>query len=88
MSVRERSPERPHRRARRVVAILAAAVVAAWCGAVTGCQKRLFPLDSPRTQYDLYDRLRNRYRPQQIEDEFGQPQPALRERLGKTTLSG
>ena len=52
-----------------------------------GCQKRLFPVDAPRTQYDLHDRIRNRYRPQNVEDEFGRPQPAQRERLGKTNLS-
>ena len=46
-----------------------------------GCQKVLFPENEPITQFDLYDRLRNRYVPMEEPDPFGTPRPALRARL-------
>jgi len=46
-----------------------------------GCQRTLFPKSSPRTQFDNYDIMRNRYTPLEKPDVFGNPQPALRERL-------
>lgn len=50
----------------------------------TGCQRALFKKDLPRTQFEAYDRMRNRFVPLEEPDVFGNPQPALRARLGKT----
>jgi len=50
---------------------------------LAGCQRGLFPENSPRTQFDTYDRMRNRYTPLEEPDVFGNPQPALRARLGR-----
>jgi len=46
-----------------------------------GCAKSLFPPDAPRTQFELHDRIHNRYTPTTVPDVFGNPQPALRARL-------
>jgi hypothetical protein len=46
-----------------------------------GCQRALFPESAPRTQFETYDRMRQRYVPTEETDVFGNPQPALRERL-------
>ena len=46
-----------------------------------GCQKILFNPDDPRTQFEVHDRMRQRYIPLEEQDVFGQPQPALRARL-------
>lgn len=64
-------------------AALFAALV--FCGAsgMLGCQKSPFVADTPRTQFELHDRLHNRYVPLEEPDEFGTPQPALRARLGR-----
>lgn len=55
-------------------------LLAAAFGAV-GCEKPLFPENMPRTQYERYDRLRNRYVPTEQINAFGGSEPALRERL-------
>lgn len=47
----------------------------------TGCIKPLFPVDTPRTQFETYDRMRSRYVPLEEPDVFGVPRPALRARL-------
>jgi hypothetical protein len=47
-----------------------------------GCQKQLFPDKKVRTQFETHDRLRQSGTPTQEPDVFGQPQPALRARLG------
>lgn len=49
-----------------------------------GCQRALFPESSPRTQFETYDRMRQRYVPTEEPDVFGNPQPALRERLTRS----
>ncbi len=49
---------------------------------VLGCRKPLFSPSEDRSQFDRYDRVRNRYEPQYIEDEFGRREPNLRGRLG------
>jgi hypothetical protein len=54
--------------------------------ALAGCQRSLFPKNAPRTQYETYDRMRNRYTPLEEMDVFGQPRPALRARLSPQTL--
>jgi hypothetical protein len=46
-----------------------------------GCQKALFPKDEPRTQFDAHDRVTGYSPPLEVHDVFGNPQPALRERL-------
>lgn len=64
------------------------ALVAAACLAVPmlgGCVRSLFPSDLPRTQFETYDNMRQRYVPLEEPDVFGTPQPALRARLGPQT---
>jgi hypothetical protein len=56
-------------------------VAAAIACSVGGCQKPLFPENSPRSQFEVYDTLRLQNQPLEIPDEFGNPQPALRARL-------
>ncbi|MHC4429656.1 MAG: hypothetical protein ACYS0D_13785 [Planctomycetota bacterium] len=48
---------------------------------IAGCQRPLFPADSPRTQFELQDQIRGRNVPLEEPDPFGRPQPALRARL-------
>lgn len=48
-----------------------------------GCHRSLFPSNTPRTQYETYDRMRSRYVPLEEPDVFGNPQPALRSRLSQ-----
>ena len=63
------------------VRMLAMAVGIAGCVGSTGCQKVLFDAKDPRTQFEVHDRMRQRYIPLEEEDVFGNPQPALRARL-------
>ncbi len=58
-----------------------ASVVLALLLPISGCQKALFPKDEPRTQFDLHDRTTGYSPPLEHYDVFGNPQPALRERL-------
>lgn len=73
--------KQPHRFS---IGRLAAAVgfIGLALGAV-GCQRALFPQDLPRTQFETYDKMRQRYVPLEEPDVFGTPQPALRARLGQ-----
>ena len=48
-----------------------------------GCQRALFPEDNPRTRFETYDLMRQRYVPLEAPDVFGEPKPALRARLGR-----
>ena len=48
---------------------------------VGGCQQALFPKNTPRTQFEVHERMRNPYIQLEEPDEFGKPQPALRTRL-------
>jgi len=68
--------------AMRVLAIVSLFVTAT--SLLGGCQKALFPKDAPRTQFETYDRMRNRYAPLEEPDVFGNPQPALRSRLSQS----
>ena len=61
-----------------VAGLLLAAVVGA---CLAGCQKALFPKDEPRTQFETTDRMRGGFVPLEEPDVFGNPQPALRQRL-------
>ncbi len=47
----------------------------------TGCQQALFMERDTRTQFETYDRMRQRYVPSDVPDVFGNPKPALRARL-------
>lgn len=60
---------------------LATFSLAAAAMALAGCQDVLFPADAPRTQFEVYDRMRNQYSAPKQADVFGRPQPALRDRL-------
>lgn len=71
-----RRPARPLTFA--VLSLLALATV------VTGCQRSLFSGEDDRTQFESYNRVRQRYVPLEEQDVFGQPQPALRARLTQT----
>jgi len=51
--------------------------------ALGGCQRALFARDAPRTQFETYDVMRNRYRPLEEPDVFGNPRPALRARRSR-----
>lgn len=46
-----------------------------------GCQQQLFPEDLPRTQYERFDRVRGTYTPSERVGPYGDPVPALRQRL-------
>jgi len=50
-------------------------------GLLSGCDKPLFPERLPRTQYERADRLRGEFAPQQRRGRYGDPEPALRDRL-------
>lgn len=52
--------------------------------ALTGCQRSLFTGETDRTQFDSYDRVRQRYVPIEEQDVFGHSRPALRARLTRT----
>jgi hypothetical protein len=65
--------------------LLAAGVTAVAAASLGGCYKPLFPADSPRNQFETYDRLRQRYVPLEEPDVFGNPRPALRARLTTPT---
>jgi hypothetical protein len=56
---------------------MAAALLAA------GCHRALFTSKEPRTQFETYDVMRQRYVPLEEPDVFGNPQPALRARLSR-----
>ena len=49
--------------------------------ALAGCQKELFPENQPRTQFEAYEIMRQRYVPVEEPDVFGTPRPAIRARL-------
>lgn len=63
---------------RRPILMACLLVVAA---GLCGCQRTLFRQNMARTQYERYDRIRNRFTPLEEPDVFGNPQPALRARL-------
>lgn len=49
---------------------------------ICGCRKTLFPKNEERTQFDAYNRMRHGPQITEKNDPFGNPEPALRERLG------
>jgi len=46
-----------------------------------GCSRPLFPENLPRTQYERFDRVRGTYAPSERQGQYGDPVPALRDRL-------
>lgn len=69
---------------RRTGRVAAVATVGSVLGTMFGgCVKPLFPEDTPRTQFETYDRMRSRFVPLEEPDVFGTPRPALRARLGQ-----
>ncbi len=69
---------RPHACRTALVGLL----LATGSGALlAGCQKALFPKDENRTQFDSHDHMRRGFVPLEEPDVFGNPQPALRQRL-------
>ncbi len=53
-------------------------VLLGWAG---GCEQALFPEESPRTQYERYDRMHGRYVNPEIAGPGGRTRPSLRDRL-------
>jgi hypothetical protein len=64
-----------------VLNLLAAVFVTGMALLMSGCYDPLFPADAPRTQFEIYDRMRDNYAPADEPDVFGRPKPALRQRL-------
>jgi hypothetical protein len=75
----ERSPSRLARLL--VTALLAGAAIAGG----PGCQRVLFADRTPRTQFESFDRMRQRYVPTEEPDVFGNPRPAIKARLAPRT---
>lgn len=67
-----------NRRLRPLAGLALGALVALPMGA---CSDALLAPTDERTQYDRYDRVRNKYAQQYIEDEYGRREPNLRARL-------
>jgi hypothetical protein len=61
--------------------LCALACVAVTAALVGGCAQPLFSPKKQRSQYDRYDRSRNQFAPQIVEDEFGREEPNLWGRL-------
>jgi hypothetical protein len=49
----------------------------------SACQRALFPKKEPRTQFETYEQMRQKFVPLEQPDVFGEPKPALRARLGR-----
>ncbi len=75
---------RVHEQTRRFSRLVRAGSVIIALGFVAGgCQRTLFKSSDNRTQFDTTDQMRRRNVPLVEPDEFGNPQPALRARLGR-----
>jgi hypothetical protein len=70
-----RYTDRVNARAASRLAFLALALTLASCG------KPLLSARDERSQYDRYDRVRNEFAPQYLEDPYGRRVPNLRSRL-------
>lgn len=73
------TPAIPSQRVSRRFTLAVAGVLGLWT--LAGCSKPLLSPEDSRSQYDRYDRSRNQYSPQYVEDEFGDRTPNLRGRL-------
>ena len=72
-----RATRTPGRTARGTTGLLLLVLLAG------GCQRSLFSSSAPRTQFETYVTVRQRYVPLEETDVFGNPQPALRARLSR-----
>ena len=79
-SHQRRTPRALERTARALAAGSAGLLLTAMLFA-GGCVKPLLAPDDERSPFDRYDGVRNQYVAQDTENEFGQKQPNLRERL-------
>lgn len=81
-----RADTQPDRRrltgAARTLGPLLLASVAIALG-VAGCSRPLLSPKDQRSQFDRYDKARNQYAPQFVEDEYGRKKPNLRGRLSQ-----
>ena len=68
---------------RTLLRILPILMLAAVIFGQFACQRSLFPKKEPRTQFETYDLMRQKYVPLEKPDVFGEPKPALRARLGR-----
>lgn len=73
--------DRRDHRAEAVVFTAAGAAIVSLASCMGGCQKALFPENQPRTQFEAYEIMRQRYVPLEEPDVFGTPRPAIRARL-------
>ncbi len=73
-------PERKSTPCRLVPLVVVASVLT-----TTGCQRKLFGPNEPRTQFETYDRMRQQDAVTEEPDLYGRTQPALRARLTPTT---
>jgi hypothetical protein len=73
---------RPRRSAGGLARLVAsAALLAGVVPMLNGCGQALLTSADERSQYDRYDRVRNEFAQQTVEDEFGRRLPNLRGRL-------
>lgn len=72
------SPARPHTLGRSRGAAL---LVVALAAAVGGCSKPLLSSKDQRSPFDRYDKARNQFAQQEIEDAYGRKTPNLEGRL-------
>jgi hypothetical protein len=75
------SRRRHERRGRAVRIMVLVSLTGSAMASLGGCHKVLFPKKEPRSQFENYDNMRQRYVPMEVPDVFGKPQPALRQRL-------
>lgn len=68
-------------RPRAPTLIVAAICLGAVAGALSGCYRPILTDEETRSQFDSYDRVRNRLPPRYRMDEFGNRKPNLADRL-------
>ncbi len=69
------------RNRRRLESLRVIACLAVGATVLAGCAHPLFSPKKSRSQYDRYDKSRNQFAPQIVEDEFGREEPNLWGRL-------
>lgn len=72
-------PQRMKADLHKAAASILVAAIASTC--LVACGKPLLSAKDERSQYDRYDRVRNEYAAQFVEDEFGRRIPNLKARL-------
>ena len=69
------------RREFKVTAVMLLVALTGVLFGTTGCEKPLFPADTPRSQYERYEQLRGEKRQTVRKNAYGYEEPNLRERL-------